>query len=288
MRKLLAGLLLACVAAPAPAANFLWEVVSMTNRAYLYGTVHAGKQGWYPLPKEVEEALADSKVLVVEADITDRDAMARTGAAMVYEFPDTLKNHVPEKDYERFRKILPRYGLAEDQVARMKPLMAVSLIVFAEWQRQGYFPQYGVDAYLIAKAKAEVKPIVEIEGMQAQVDLMRSLTDAENDAIFEGTLTALEGGLTGEQITGVIAAWQAGDPQRVLEVAEKYNKGVPGAAEFEEKFIWSRHDAMLKKFDGYLNESRDRHFVAVGSLHLAGPKGLVEQLRKRGYIVRQK
>jgi uncharacterized protein YbaP (TraB family) len=44
---------------------------------------------------------------------------------------------------------------------------------------------------------------------------------------------------------------------------------------------------MLAKIEGYL-ASRERHFIAVGALHLAGPRGLVELLRKRGYVVRQK
>jgi uncharacterized protein len=45
---------------------------------------------------------------------------------------------------------------------------------------------------------------------------------------------------------------------------------------------------MLAKIEGYLNQSKDRHFIAVGALHLAGPDGLVEMLRRKGYIVRQK
>ena len=61
-----------------------------------------------------------------------------------------------------------------------------------------------------------------------------------------------------------------------------------GARDFEEKFIWARHESMASKIEGYLNDSKDRHFIAVGSLHLAGPRGLIEMLRKRGYIVRQK
>ena len=63
---------------------------------------------------------------------------------------------------------------------------------------------------------------------------------------------------------------------------------MPGAAEFEEKFIWSRHDAMVRKIEGYLGESRERHFIAVGSLHLAGERGLVEMLARRGYVVTQR
>ena len=284
---LVAALLALALALPASAANFLWEVKSVTNRIYLFGTIHAGKKEWYPLPAPVEEAFNDSDILVVEADVTDLKAMEKTAPAVMYSPPETLTQHVDPDDYERFRKLLPRYQIPEKQVVQMKPFMAASLLVFSEWARLGYIPSFGIDAYLIAKAKAEAKPVVEIEGVEAQIQLMDSLTDAEHKEVFRGTVKAMEMGLTSEQITGMVNAWQAGDPALMLDVARRYNDLVPGARDFEEKFVWSRHEAMLKKIEGYLNESRERHFIAVGSLHLAGPRGLVEELRKRGYIVRQ-
>jgi uncharacterized protein YbaP (TraB family) len=286
---LLAALLLAaCDAAAQSARHFLWEVVSITNRAYLFGTVHAGKKDWYPLPPAVEEAFAESKVLVVEADVTNVEAMSKSTSAMVYEAPDTLSKHVTPADYERFRKQLARYSIPEEQMGQLKPFMAVSVLVFSEWARLGYLPNYGIDAYLIRKARAEKKPVIEIEGVEQQVRLMDSLTEVEHRQIFDGTLKALESGLSSEQITGMVNAWQSGDPNLMLEIAQRYNENVPGAKEFEEKFVWARHEAMADKIEGYMNASKDRHFIAVGSLHLAGPRGLVEMLRSRGYIVRQR
>lgn len=280
--------LLALAATPAASALYLWEVISLTNHVYLYGTVHAGRAEWLPLPREVEEAYGASGVLVVEADITDARAMARTARTMTYALPDTLRNHVPAADYTRLLKLLPRYSLPEEQVAQMKPFMAVSLLVFSEWGRVGYLPQYGIDGYLLNKARVEKKPVVEIEGVEVQAKLVDSLTDKENVTIFQGTLDALESGLTNDQIAGMVGAWQQGNPQLMLEIARRYNERVAGARDFEEKFVWSRHASMLEKIEGYLNNSKERHFIAVGALHLAGPRGLVEMLRKRGYIVRQR
>jgi uncharacterized protein YbaP (TraB family) len=268
--------------------HFLWEVIGVSNRAYLFGTVHAGKKDWYPLPPVIEEAFNESRVLVVEADITDVNAMAKAAPSMVYKAPETLKDHVTAQQYERFRKLLPRYSIPEGAILQMKPFMAVSTLVFSEWGRLGYLPELGIDGYLIRKARADLKPVVEIEGVESQMKLMDALTDAEQREVFEGTIKALEMGLTGEQITGMVNAWQSGDPDLMLEIARRYNENVPGAKEFEEKFVWSRHEEMVKKIEGYLTESKDRHFIAVGSLHLAGPRGLVEMLRKRGYIVRQR
>lgn len=275
-------------AVPPPAAkSFLWEVTSLTNRVYLYGTVHAGKASFFPLPEPVQKAFAESKLLAVEADITDAAAMARSSGTMLLEPPDELSKRVPAPLYERFAKQLDRYGMAEPQFARLKPFLAASLLAFAEWRRLGYLPQYGIDGHLIVRAKEAKKRIVELEGAQEQSALMDSLTDKENLLAFEGTVAALESGLVREQITGVVNAWQSGDPELLLEVVRAYNDSVPGAKALEEKFIWSRHDAMAKKIEEWLLDGRERVFVAVGALHLAGPRGLVEMLRQRGHLVRQ-
>jgi len=285
----LALALVALAFAPLAAADqFLWEVSSLTNKVYLFGTVHAGKRGWYPLAPAIENAFNDSSVLVVEADITNEKAMTAPAEALSYKPPDELKNHVPPEQYARLLKLLPRYRLRESDIAHSNPFMAVSLLVFAEWGRAGYLPQYGVDLYLIKKAKGDLKKIVEIEGVDEQIRLMDSLTEQEVRTVFAGTITALDSGLTTEQINGMVDSWRGGNATRMLEIARSYNEKVPGAAEFEEKFIWSRHPQMLAKIDDWLNRSKQRYFIAVGALHLAGPRGLVEELRKRGYVVRQR
>jgi uncharacterized protein YbaP (TraB family) len=288
--RALACVALACAAllpAAGAAQNFLWQVSSPTNRVYLFGTIHAGKATWYPLPRAVDQAFGDSNELVVEADVTDEKAMSKSASSMAYAPPDSLGNHVPKEDYARFLRLLPNYRFSEAEVGQMKPFMAVSLLVFAEWARLGYLPRLGVDGYLIRRAKAELKPVVELEGVDAQLALMDSLTEAENRALFAGTLGALESGLTDRQIQGMVHAWQVGDPNEMLEVARRYNEQVNGAAEFEEKFVWSRHPAMVEKIAAWLNGPDRRRFIAVGALHLCGPRGLVELLRARGFAVRQ-
>ena len=295
MRHLLALLFLAAAPAwaQAPAASvgtgsshYLWQVSSMTNRIYLYGTVHAGKASWYPFPDAVDKAIDEARVIAVEADITNREAMEKSAGAMTYTPPDVLAKHVKPADYARFQKLLAKYAIPESTMTPLKPFMAVSLLVFSEWGRLGYLPAYGVDLQLLARARNQQKKIVELEGVATQIALMESLTEQENAELFAGTLGALESGLSAEQITGIVNAWQAGDPKLLLEIASKYNSEVPGAKAFEEKFIWSRHPDMLKKIEGLL-ASKDKAFVAVGALHLAGERGLVEMLKKRGYVVKQ-
>lgn len=275
-------------AASAPASRqFLWEVSSLTNRVYLYGTVHAGKASFFPLAEPVQRAFADARVLAVEANILNVEAMAKSSSTMMLTPPDRLDKRLPAPVYERFRRQLERFGLQEAEMARLKPFIASSYLAFSEWGRLGYFPQYGVDRHLLVRAREMKMEIVELEGVANQAALMNSLTDEESRQALEGTLTALESGLTREQITGMVNAWQSGDANLLLEVARAYNESVPGARELEEKFIWSRHEAMAGRIEEWLMRGRERVFVAVGALHLAGPRGLVEMLAKRGYQVRQ-
>jgi uncharacterized protein YbaP (TraB family) len=47
---------------------FLWKCTKGMNTIYLLGTIHVAKPGFYPLPLEMQKALASSKILFVEAD----------------------------------------------------------------------------------------------------------------------------------------------------------------------------------------------------------------------------
>ena len=64
------------------------------------------------------------------------------------------------------------------------------------------------------------------------------------------------------------------------------NKQLRLTEQLDEVLLHSRHGAMIKKMENYLQGSVP-HFVAVGSLHLIGPRGLVELLRSRGFAVKQ-
>jgi len=287
-KSLFCGCILLLLAMQARAELFLWEVRSMTNSAYLFGTIHTGKKEWFPLPEPVEEAFAESRVLAVEADVTDLDAMTKTVAAMSYVAPDELSKHVTPEDFVRFKAQVARLGVDESLTKRVKPFSASSMLMFAEWESAGYSPQFGIDAYLISKAKALRKRVVEIEGVAAQAALVDSLTEQEHQRAFAGMLKALEEGIIDDQLDGMVKAWQTGDAFLMLELSRRYNEKIPGAREMEEKFIWSRHEAMLAKVEGYLNKSIEKHFIAVGALHLAGRRGLIELLKAKGYVVKQK
>jgi uncharacterized protein YbaP (TraB family) len=266
--------------------SFLWEVKSATNTVYLFGTIHVGKRSFYPLPDAVEKALANSKMVVVEADITKTDGLADITALIMYSPPDTLQTKIPSALFDRLKVQLARYKIPVESVKPMKPFMVGALLSVTEFTRLGYEMNFGVDGYLIASAQKQMKPVLELESQLGQIQMLTEMPPLLQEAFLENALGALESNAIGDQVTGVVNAWQSGDTKLMQDVIADGNKSAKRIAEFDEILLYSRHPAMIKKIESYLLGAQP-YFVAVGSLHLLGPKGLVELLRAKGYKVRQ-
>ena len=56
-----------------------------------------------------------------------------------------------------------------------------------------------------------------------------------------------------------------------------------GYADFEKTMITSRNGVMVRNAEPILAEGNA--FIAVGALHLPGPDGVIELLRRDGYVV---
>ena len=268
------------------ARSFLWEVKSRTNLIYLFGTIHVGKRTFYPLPLQVEAALKQSPRLVVEADITNNDSLAGIDEIIHYKAPDSLDKHIPAPLFERLKTQLARLHIRLDAVKPMKPYLIGGFLPIVEFSRLGYDMKFGVDGYLIAKAKEADKQILELESQAEQLTMLNGMSPILQEAFLENAISTLESGKAPDQVTGMVNAWQAGDVKLMQEVARVVNKDMRMTDQLDEVLLFSRHDAMLKKIEVYL-DGNVAHFVAVGSLHLVGPRGLVEMLKARGFEVKQ-
>ncbi len=265
---------------------FLWEVKSKTNVIYLFGTIHVGKESFYPLPPQVEAALKQSQRLVVEADISNTDALAGIGKIINYQAPDGLDKHISMPLYRRLQAQLVRLKVPVDAARSMKPFLIGGLLSIAEYARLGYDMDHGVDSYLMASAKQTDTPILELESQAAQLKMMSGMPPKLQEAFLENAIRLLESGRAAEQVTGIVNAWQSGDVALMQTVVAAADRDALMREPLEALLIHGRHEAMLKKITGYL-EGDISHFVALGSLHLLGPRGLVELLKARGFEVGQ-
>jgi hypothetical protein len=267
--------------------SFIWEVKSPTNTVYLFGTIHVGKRAFYPLPEPVEAALDSAAKLVVEADIAVPLPEEKMAALIAYTPPDNLEKNIPKLLNERLQAQLLRLKIPAGAVKPMKPFLVGGLLSISEFSRLGYDMNLGVDSYLITRAREAGKPVLELESTEAQMKMMGGMPADLQEAFLDNAIATLESGRTADQVTGMVNAWQSGDTALMQEVVQDVNKSMRLMSRLDDVLLHSRHEAMLKKIEGYLG-GKEIHFVAVGSLHLIGPRGLLQSLKTRGYEINQK
>ncbi|MBL8520401.1 MAG: TraB/GumN family protein [Betaproteobacteria bacterium] len=266
--------------------SFLWAVKSPTNTVYLFGTIHVGRRDFYPLPEAVEAALKASPKVVVEADISDASGLADLPALMTYAPPDTLDKNIPAELSDRLQAQLARLKIAPAAVNALRPFMVAGLLSVSEFGRIGYDAAQGVDAYVIKSAKAAMKPVLQLESVRGQISLLAGMPKDIQVAFLENTIAGLERGKSADQVIGVINAWQSGDARLMQEVADEANRGLRKLEQLDELLLHGRNRDMLSKIEGFLAD-KDAHFVAVGSLHLTGARGLLALLAGKGYEIKQ-
>ncbi|MFN7219572.1 MAG: TraB/GumN family protein [Burkholderiales bacterium] len=265
----------------------LWEVKSpQGNIVYLFGTIHVGKPSFYPLPTSTQLALRQSAKIVVEADVTDQSDAAELEKLMQYPAGKTLDSVLPESLLTRLKLQLEKRRISYAAMRSMKPVIIGGMIPIVDYMRLGYDMKYGLDLWLIEHAKREKKPLLQLESQLGQLQLMSNMPDALQEAFLDNALRTIEQDRTAEAVTGIVNAWQSGDPVLLQDLVSQASQGMRLTERLDDYLLHARHPDMLKKIESYL-ASGEIHFVAVGSLHLVGPRGLVALLRQKGYAIKQ-
>ena len=70
-----------------------------------------------------------------------------------------------------------------------------------------------------------------------------------------------------------------------LDLLDTINKVNSTSAAFDEKFLYKRNEIQANSIDSII-KTKQSLFVGVGAAHLPGQRGVIELLRKQGYILR--
>jgi uncharacterized protein YbaP (TraB family) len=266
----------------------LFEVRSATNTIYLLGTVHVGSRQMYPLGNAVDEAFAHSRVLALEIDPNDREGVLASIQGSLYRPPDTLRNHIPPELLAELQAVLPRVGLPIEYAQTMKPHLLAIAMTMMEIARLGYDPAMGIEPYLAARAKERGMPLVQLESAAEQMGLFDLFSEPTQTAVLAHTVRSIAQGELAGELDALLAAWSAGDAERLLEVIEHESADLPpGMGEELQDLLYTRRNrGMAAKIETMLAGDVP-HFVAVGAGHLLTDSGVVALLRERGFAVKR-
>lgn len=259
---------------------FLWRFESPTARLYLAGSMHVMKPTLHPLPAQLEAAFAQSDAIAVEVN-----TLAVSGermAAILREHGflpdgDSLVDVVPAATLTRLREHLAAQSVPYDAVAPMKPLLIATQLAVNRLTALGYFPQFGVDQYFLARAGS--RRVLELETFEEQLALLGSPSiEVQNDALTL-TLEQLDG--IEPVLTEMVVAWLAGDDDALRRAFDEQSPQTEAYAAFNRRLLDERNVTMANRIEEYLSAG-GRYFVLVGAAHLAGSGSVIEVLEKRG------
>ncbi|MCP1288936.1 TraB/GumN family protein [Chromobacterium sp. S0633] len=276
----LCWLLPAALAAPAYGPLFTFSKQGRTH--YLYGTMHVGRPGSDAPDWGLKQALSASDALVLELDPTVEAAVAEVTALAGAAAPRQWRQ-LDAASRDSLLSQLDQMGVAREQARGLAPSLWLMQLALREYQRMGQQAQHSREAMLLEMARAARRPVLALETAGQQ---SRLLFEMPAPALREWVCQSAEwqGAEEADRYyRDLISAWERGDLDALQALV-----ALPG---YPRLSAWTQHEmldrrnlAMARRIDDWA--ASKRLFVAVGALHLAGPQGLVRQLRQRGYQLR--
>ncbi len=273
---------------------------------WLLGTIHVGDTRTGFLPKELYDAFAASDALALEINAeafeaqleSDPSLANRVAKAYIYPKNAPTRDFLDEELHDLAVKYLKATGNYSENMLYMKASVWENIIQnFYLGQGHQLYSDLGVEERLIELAKAQEKPIREVESSIFQIEMstgwsnelqqlmLEDTLDTDAEELWAGTMELYELWCQGDE-DALRAELADKTPEELTEEErEEYNKYLALHEEYDKAMQYDRNENMLKAAVEYL-ESDDVVFYAVGLAHLLNEtNGLVDALRDAGYTV---
>jgi uncharacterized protein YbaP (TraB family) len=265
----------------------LFKATDQGKTLYLFGTIHAGREDFYPLEPRIREAMAAAPTLALEIDSAGDPAalaaafqqhgMFAAGSPGIAGLPAARRG--------RIEAGLRKQGVDPAAVARMKPWLVATMLAVFDIAKLGYNPALGVDAHLAQLARGGKTRIAELESAQFQAALLNSLPDDEQWRLLEETLEHMASGRQLREAREMFDAYARADRQALDALAHRIETDDSMSGKFLRDVVLNERNGPMADKIAALLARENNAVVAVGLLHLLGQGGLPELLRKRGIKV---
>ena len=264
------------------AQTSVWKIQYNKETIYLGGTVHLLRAQDYPLPLEYEKAYQNSNSIYFETDLQtleSPDMQKNIIDSLVYKNGKTLSNILSPSVYKALNEYAKSKGINLQQFDNFKPAMILLSLTVLELKTMGITSQ-GVDKFYLTKSLTDKKHIGELESVQTHINYISSMGKGnENNLILQSLKDLKE---TKKKFKEMLQAWRNGESQTIYKLfvadMKKYTPKLYKSILVERNNNWM---PILKS----LFKNNKTEFVLVGTAHLVGKNGLLEQFKSQGYKV---
>lgn len=279
---------LACAAAHAADRGALFRLSANGHSMYLFGTMHVGVPAFYPLEPRIVQAVANAPLLALELDPNPSPFAASRAVAKYGLLPQEAAGGyatLPEKRRAFLDEEIRGAGMDPHSARKLKPVLLAALLSVAEYEKLGYRAELATDRELARMARASKVPIVELESLDSQLDMLDRLPPPDQWKFLAECLDSLESGAQRKEARTVVDAWGSADRGALDQVAQRTAADATVSGRFtREVLIEGRNIVLASKLHALLLQ-HDGAVVAIGVLHLLGERGVPALLAANGVSV---
>lgn len=250
-----------------------WSVEKDGKTTYFLGTMHLGIDAQSRLPAIVWSKLDAANTFAMEADLDDPAA-----AALIKASATSLRQALGDDYWKKLEDAMgPSVARAVDHLPPMVSASALSM--------RGLPRTLPMDRTLAERAASLHKQLVFLEPTSRQLAILGKWMDVKAVKMMLDELPQSE-----QHARAMLDAYVAGDEQKMVALSdsEKDDALHHGytAAEYDQEM----NEVLYQRSSSWIDELEQLHaggggFVAVGALHLIGPRSVLDLLAHKGYRV---
>ncbi len=250
-----------------------WTVEKDGKTTYLLGTMHLGVDPNARLPEVVWKKLDAAKTFAMETDTSGAgklDVLRKDGTTLRQELGD-----------EYWKKLEDTLGVAEaSRLLGFKPMIPATLL-----STRGLPDTAPMDGVLHGRALNQKKAIVFLESLEHQAGVLMKWMGVQALKDMLDDIPGIE-----QRTKDMLAAYLAGDDAKILSIAEGERTRWKEKGRPEKEYDEQMDDLLYKRNASWIAPIEKMHaegdaFIAVGALHLIGPRSVLDHLEKKGYKV---
>lgn len=250
-----------------------WSIEKDGLTTFALGTIHIGVDAEARLPSIVWDKLDAAKSFAMETDLGD------PALAKILECNNcSLRRELGDAYWQKLEKVVTPEVAA--RIEGMKPMVAATML-----SMRGLPQTTQMDTLLLARAQRNHKQIVFLEEAAAEAAILEKWMNAK---ALKAMLDDMEGS---EQHTkDMLAAYLAGDEAKMIALSEDERTEALEHGYTAKEFEESMQDLLYGRNAAWIAPIEKMHaagggFIAVGAMHLVGPKNVLELLAKKGYKI---
>ena len=267
----------ASLAAQARDRGLMWTLQRDGRTSYLYASLHVGKPSWAAPGPRLLRALSAVDAVALELDPLDRDS---------WKMPPMPSLPLDASLRQRLDAQAAAVCLDPNALSGLHPLLQTSTYMLFQARALGLDTRYGQEMLLSQWARDRGLPVLALETLQGQLGaLLPSDPEAARHEL-RANLRQLERPKSLlRTLETMVNVYDRGDLARLNRYAEWCDCVTDDSDRAALQRINDGRNPALAQRISELHQRGQSLLVAVGAMHMTGPKALPALLREQGFEV---